>query len=293
MFRKRGARIIVLGIWFSLFAWPGRIQGQTIEVDLSPQANSDQINVFVELIYFTNSSGPITSPLQGGITAITNSNTNVPFILVSDTSLLQIYSFMVAPHPDASAENYSFYGTNGSTNITFQIPPFFALQPKPQSVLVGGTATFSASVLHTTGLQWQFNGTNLFDDGHVFGATNSALTISNVSPADAGTYDLVAAHPTSPATNSNAVLSVFKPILLSLAELSPSAVRLVASNADGSPFESERLSNISVLSSSNPGLSLTNWTLSRNPITLTNGVVLVDFTEDGTSNNFWIMVEQP
>ncbi len=296
---KNHTPAFVIGILLCLFGCAVRAQAQStnyvVSVGTSGLPNSDQQNAFVEIVTFTDNAPPPPpdNSFQGSLAAITNSDTNVPFINITKTGTLEIDAFTIVPHPNALAETYTLYGDSGFTNTTIQIPPFFALQPQPQSVFVGATATFSANVLHTTGLQWQYNGSNLVEDGHYFGVTNSVLTISNVSLADAGTYGLAAAHPVLPGTNSNAVLSVFKPIVLSIASLSPAAVRLTASNADGSPFEAERLLNISLLASSVPNLSISNWTPSENPITLTNGVLQSDFTNDDSSNSFWIMVEQP
>ena len=62
--------------------------------------------------------------------------------------------------------------------------PDINTQPQSQSVLANGTATFSvsASGLPPVNYQWSLNGTN------VPGATNATLSLTNVQPAQAGTY---------------------------------------------------------------------------------------------------------
>ena len=56
--------------------------------------------------------------------------------------------------------------------------------------------------------QWQKNGTNLVNGGNLSGATNSTLTIANVSDADAAIYSAVVSDATGSVTTSNAVLTV-------------------------------------------------------------------------------------
>ena len=83
-------------------------------------------------------------------------------------------------------------------------PPIIATQPASQILLQGGAATFS--VLSSGRLpllyQWQFNGTNLDN------ATNSTLTLPDLTGGQAGTYDVVVSNSVSSATSSNAVLTV-------------------------------------------------------------------------------------
>jgi hypothetical protein len=150
----------------------------------------------------------------------------------------------------------------------------------------------NAGAWHTTGYQWQKDGSNLVEGLHFAGVTNATLTISNVGLADAGMYAVVAQHPTSPATNS-AVLSVFKPIKLSLLQPAPGSLRLLATNADGSAFEPERLTNVAFYSTSDPTFSISNWTLSTSPVVLTNGVLQIDITNAGAGGSSWIAIERP
>jgi hypothetical protein len=69
-------------------------------------------------------------------------------------------------------------------------PAFITGQPLPQTVPVGGAATFSVQVAGTPpfGYQWQHNGTNLTDTARVSGSKSNLLTISNVQFSDAGSY---------------------------------------------------------------------------------------------------------
>jgi hypothetical protein len=64
--------------------------------------------------------------------------------------------------------------------------------------------------------QWQKNGTNLVNSGNVSGTTNTILTITNVSNADAAIYNVVVSHAYGSVTSSNAVLKLIVPPTLAV-----------------------------------------------------------------------------
>jgi Immunoglobulin I-set domain len=206
-----------------------------------------------------------------------------------------VYQYTVTTPPESLAETLIFEYTNDVfvTN-EFIVSPFFLIQPQSQSLFVGTNASFVAQAIHCTGYQWQKNGTNLMDDGHFFGTTNATLTVSNITLDDAGIYTVVAQHPSQPLTSTNAVLNVFKPIELSLTQGAPPGFeRLLAGNADGSPFEASRLTNVNFYSTSDVSLSFSNWVLVSNSFGLTNGNLQADLPVAVGSNQFWRAVEQP
>jgi hypothetical protein len=75
---------------------------------------------------------------------------------------------------------------------------------------VGFTATFSVYAVGQAPLsyQWQFNGTNLVNEGNISGATNNLLTINNAQTSDSGIYTVSVANLAGSVTSSNAVLLV-------------------------------------------------------------------------------------
>jgi hypothetical protein len=85
--------------------------------------------------------------------------------------------------------------------------PYFVLQPQSQSAVAGQGVTFTVGGNGATPMtfQWRFNGTG------IPGATNSSLTLTNVSGADAGSYSVVASNSFGSASSSNAVLTVNYP----------------------------------------------------------------------------------
>jgi len=90
-------------------------------------------------------------------------------------------------------------------NISYTIPPpTITTNPVSQTVLVGGSATFSvaASGAGPFTFQWFFNGTFLP------GATSSNLTLSNITTNQAGNYTVSVANAAGSVVSSPAVLTV-------------------------------------------------------------------------------------
>jgi len=91
----------------------------------------------------------------------------------------------------SDAGNYSVVITNVAGSVTsldavlvVNVPPTITTQPQSQAVIQGGNASFTVAAAGTAPLvyQWYFDGQPLAD------ATDSALTITNAQPADAGSY---------------------------------------------------------------------------------------------------------
>jgi hypothetical protein len=83
-------------------------------------------------------------------------------------------------------------------------PPTLEGQPPDQAVSARGTATFSVAAGGPGPLryQWQFNGKNLL------GATNATLVLTNVQPAQAGSYQVTVLNPAAAVTSRPAWLAV-------------------------------------------------------------------------------------
>lgn len=277
-----------------------RCQAQTtttLSSVLSPLPNGSYnlFFIFTEQIIGPNgSSPPDTNAYQGPLLSVTNRGTNVPFQTVFSSPGESIYSFNFLPPLDSVGEAFTLSDSNASFNINIVLPPVFLTQPQSQSLFMGDNASFTAQAAHFTGYQWQQNGTNLLEDGHFSGVTNSTLNITSVTTADAGDYTVIAGHPAQPTTSTNAVLAVFKPIRLGFAPAAPPGfVRLLAGNADQSPFEAARLSNVDFYYAPDLNLSFTNWVLSTNSFLLTNGLLQIDFAANVNATGFWRVVERP
>lgn len=87
------------------------------------------------------------------------------------------------------------------------IPPGIVTQPSNESVYVNFNASFSVTASGTPPLdyQWQFDSTN------ITGATNSVLTLTNVSFGQAGSYSVIVSNTFGSTNSANAVLTVNPP----------------------------------------------------------------------------------
>ena len=85
-----------------------------------------------------------------------------------------------------------------------QIPPYITSQPASQSVAAGVTVSLSVTTVGGEPMtyQWTSNDVALPD------ATNSALTLASVSPADTAIYDVLVTNSFGDAASSNIVLTV-------------------------------------------------------------------------------------
>ena len=92
------------------------------------------------------------------------------------------------------------------------VPAAPDITSQPSSLTVGqnSNATFTvvASGASPLAYQWRRNTTNLVDQGNISGSTNTILTLTSVSPADAANYDVVITNNYGAVTSDVAVLTV-------------------------------------------------------------------------------------
>jgi von Willebrand factor type A domain-containing protein/Regulator of Chromosome Condensation (RCC1) repeat protein/Ig-like domain-containing protein/putative Ig domain-containing protein len=122
-------------------------------------------------------------------------------------SLLTLTNLSIAGAGVYSVTVSNSLGTVTSGNV--ELPPvwrlpFFLVQPQSQTVLCNGSTTFQAVADGTKPLsyQWQFNGTN------ISGATNSVLTLTNITDDGAGQYTIIVTNVNGLTTSQAAVLTV-------------------------------------------------------------------------------------
>jgi len=97
-------------------------------------------------------------------------------------------------------------GAQGNIVLNWRMgtEPVLVSSPANQTVAVHGTASFSAAALGkpAPSYQWQFNGRD------IAGATNTVLVLTNVAPAQAGSYRVVADNLIDAVTSVAALLTV-------------------------------------------------------------------------------------
>jgi N-acetylmuramoyl-L-alanine amidase len=98
--------------------------------------------------------------------------------------------------------------------VEYYDPPVIVSSPASRTNAAGTTATFTVIATNTiTAFQWRKNGVPLADGGRISGATTPTLTISNVTGADATSYDVVVSNGAGPAYSAPAQLRVSPAII--------------------------------------------------------------------------------
>jgi hypothetical protein len=116
----------------------------------------------------------------------------------------------------ANAGAYSVVVSNGtlpnatSTPVALTVTPVapsITTQPLARTVVEGANVTFTVAATGSTPFTyvWRKGGEILADGGNISGATTASLTLTGVTLADSGNYDVVVANGTSPAATSSLV----------------------------------------------------------------------------------------
>ena len=156
-------------------------------------------------------------------------------------------------------------GAATSSNAALSV----VLSPRSQTNYVSSTATFTTTAFSPESLnyQWQRSGTNLVNGGTFSGATNSTLTIANVTDADAASYRAVVRNASGSVTTSNAVLTVIDlPFITSQPQsqivLAGSTVTFNATAYGASPLVFQWYFNGTPIGSPVTGTNSSSYTLS-------------------------------
>lgn len=258
----------------------------------TPIAPGTTYNVFVSVNKVVDSLANAPASLDYGLVSITNATQKLPFTMVLlSPGVQEIDQFQISVPAAVLTSSVTLTWTNFSTNLPVVTQPYFPNAMADQSVLMAASVTFDSPAVHTSGYQWQHDGTNLVEGAHFIGVTTSALTIAGAQASDSGNYSVIASHPLNPATNS-ATLFVYKPIVLSLGR-DPSAggFTLTVANQDGTPLEADFLPTFSVYSATNLLLD-SAWNFVTNTGTLNDGVLQIELPKDaGSAGRFWRVLE--
>ncbi len=163
-------------------------------------------------------------------------------------------------------------GSVASLPVTFAVyvPPTITTQPVAQTVVAGGSATFSmvAAGDPSPSLQWRRNGLN------IPGATASNLTLSNVTFDQAGTYSVYVSNAGGNVTSNGAALTVNPVAPVITSPLAVSGVRglplsyQATATSTGVTFSSSALPSGLALNASSGQISGTPTTLGTTAVTI-------------------------
>ncbi|NLX20918.1 MAG: family 10 glycosylhydrolase [Phycisphaerae bacterium] len=129
-----------------------------------------------------------------------------PTLTVSnaDTNDVAAYRCVVTNDGGSTTSNAATLSLKPTTTVT--------QHPLPLEVPIGATAFFTVQATGgSLSYQWQKDGVNLIENGHLVGVTADTLTIPDVTLTDAGAYRCVVTGECGAVTSTEAVLSVSAP----------------------------------------------------------------------------------
>src|ERR1035438_392892 len=114
---------------------------------------------------------------------------------------------------DAVVANDYFAVTSAVATLGVYYLVGISMPPQNMTVVAGSNAVFSVlpSGSGPVSYQWQWDGTNLLDDGRIIGSTSHVLTLAATTTHDAGNYTVSVSNPASAITSAAAVLTVLEP----------------------------------------------------------------------------------
>ena len=224
-------RWVVAGGWLA-GAGAGALGTNSITVEphypLGPTAAGVSVAswALLEPQYDLNSAGTLT--LTNGGQLVLHQNCAFAAVLIEGVSLTNgIYCWqdLVTRFPANFAPNGSGYLLVQPYGALPAFPaqaPQFLVQPKSQTGFTGMDAQFNALVYGNPAptLQWQAGAgggsayTNLPAGGQFIGITSNALTVTNLTLANAGSYVLVASNSSGSVTSAPATLTMTGPAVL-------------------------------------------------------------------------------
>ena len=198
---------------------------------LQPQGTTNDFGQNVSLHVQAQGSGTLTYQWQKNGGNLSDGG-NVIGAQTADLTLAQVSFF------DVGSYSVIVQNTAGSTNstpvIVFVRDPIVNSQPQNRTNVTGTQATFTASAIGSPPItyQWKHGSTILSNGGTISGSSSASLTISSVTPADAGSYTFTASGGQSgqTATSTAAILTVLDPVAITVP---PSSRNVAVGNAFG------------------------------------------------------------
>jgi hypothetical protein len=222
--------------------------------------------------------------------------------LVNGTNISGVTNdtLIINPAQTTNAGYYQVIVTNFAGSVTSaiavlgvtNIPAAVTVQPTNQLVGVGTTAILTATATGTAPLryQWQVNGTNLVNGGHISGATSNVLAISNVQLANSSSnYTVIVTNINNSATSSVAILQVQASPVITVQPTPTNQSMAVGSTAT---FAVTAVGTVPLHYQWQYGTNLVNWTNLVNGVHISGATtnVLTISTAQMTNSGFYSVI---
>jgi uncharacterized repeat protein (TIGR03803 family) len=187
---------------------------------------------------------------------------------------------------DASLYGTTTTGGPGGRGTVFRLSfsPQITFASTNLTVDAGANLVLSPTIFGTLPLfyQWLQNGTNLVDAGNLSGSTTAALTITNVTPSNAGTYSLFVSNTLGSATASELLKVAFPPVFQSAGQTN-GIFKLGWSTGPGLKYQLQY----------KPLLNAANWTNLGTFITATGATAAASDVIGSNAQRFYRVVLLP
>lgn len=249
------ANVLTAGVWQHVAVTYDKTSGIAVLYTNGVPTAQANLGVFTPQTIFTN--------VLLGATTDYSSPTSPRNVFSGQMDEMSMYNRALG-----SNEIAAIYQAGSAGKCITPTPPVITTQPVGQTNAVGNTATLTVQANGTAPLfyQWQFDGTNLPT------ATNSALTLSNLSTDQTGIYDVVVTNSYGSVTSNPAMLDVLfllvevngQPAFGTVTALAPATVSILGGYPGGYIFYTLDGTNSPTTSS----------TLYTGPFILTNSAVV-------------------
>jgi len=162
-----------------------------------PQSQDMGIGGTATLSVIAGGSTPITYRWRKGATNIPGATASSYTISSATTNHAGNYRVVVS--------NAFGVVTSAVATVTVQSLPFITAQPQSQSVLAGGSVSFSVSATNATGYQWRK------DNADIPGANQAIYSLTGVQTNDAGNFRVLVSNQFGAVTSAVATLTVTVP----------------------------------------------------------------------------------
>jgi len=274
------------------FTGTGRVGGPfTVTTEILTLTNSGTTALAWTL---TNSASWLSvSPVSGNLSPGGLSSTTTVSLNVIASNLVAgnyISSMWFTNLNDGTGQSRLF-------TLTVITPPTITNSPISQSVLMGAAAEFTVGAMGGTPItfQWQKGGTNLTDSGNISGSITAALTITNVSSTNVGSYEVVVSNAAGAITSTPPAMltiTLSKPVITEqpasqYVEAGSSAQFMVFALGNAPLFYQWYFNNSILTNATNATLSLPNVTTNQAG---TYDVVVSNFIGSTLSSNATLTV---